>query len=181
MAALSVRGIDFRQQTQPFAFSDVASRCRGRIDIRHGLDRQPFSDAALVQHPGWWPVVQHVLGSDACLNYAGLVVSLAGSDDQQWHVDGPHLFSDVEVPAHALTVFIPLVDVDETLGCPQFFLGSHLQAVARKMAEGDIAEDPVDCSPMSAGSVVVFDYRLVHRGTANTHSTVKEHKERKKQ
>ena len=43
-----------------------------------------------------------------------------GSDDQGWHTDGEHLFPglDQHTPPHAVTVFVPLVDLSSENGTP---------------------------------------------------------------
>ena len=52
---------------------------------------------------------------------------------QAWHADGPHLFGGdaaeavPSLPAHALTVFLPLADVTEAVRCI-----AHAQRTARR-------------------------------------------------
>ncbi|EGD78956.1 hypothetical protein PTSG_11805 [Salpingoeca rosetta] len=104
-------------RTEPFSFTEVASRCRGRLDIRVNTEDGPF--ATLARLPVLNTLPQAVLGSDMKLNYTGVVVSLPGSEDQNWHVDGDHLFPHVHLPPHAVTVFIPLENVDKDMGLPQ--------------------------------------------------------------
>eukprot|EP00041_Stephanoeca_diplocostata_P007924 m.113721 g.113721 ORF g.113721 m.113721 type:complete len:177 (+) comp17097_c0_seq1:1293-1823(+) len=112
----------------------------------------------------------------------------------RWHTDGAHLFDAetlaetahaagaptdpppspssayVHLPPHALTVFVGLDDVDQAQGWPEFFRGSHQQSVARELEAGAAVDPPVSF-PVTKQSAIVFDYRIVHRGTANTHAT----------
>jgi ectoine hydroxylase-related dioxygenase (phytanoyl-CoA dioxygenase family) len=115
------------------------------------------------------PTVHASLEGDCQLQYAGLVLSLPGSDDQGWHTDGEHLFPGFghHTPPHAVTVFVPLVNLTEANGCPQFFVGSHVEAVATALSEGTETDPPVTAE-LSTGSALIFDYRLVHRGTGNS-------------
>eukprot|EP01051_Picozoa_sp_SAG22_P015614 SAG22_NODE_2068_length_3054_cov_2.135025_1_plen_271_part_10 len=80
------------ERRHSFKFHEVASRCLGRLDIRHQTDRAPFDDPLLVSNPVWLPLVKRLLGPKAVLLYTGLVVNLPGSADQAWHIDGEHLY-----------------------------------------------------------------------------------------
>ena len=66
----------------------------------------------------------------------------------------------MQLPCHILTVFIPLVDVCADNGATEFSLGTHLH----HECDEDTGERVIECS---AGSAILFDYRLLHRGTAN--------------
>jgi ectoine hydroxylase-related dioxygenase (phytanoyl-CoA dioxygenase family) len=58
-----------------------------------------------------------------------LFVTLApiGSLNQPFHGDGPHLFgASLQLPTHALNVFIPLDDITDAMGPTEFFPASHL-------------------------------------------------------
>jgi hypothetical protein len=113
------------ERRHSFRFVEVASRCLGRLDIRHGLQHPPFSDALLSHNPAWRPIVQAVLGRDAELEYAGIVLSLPGSAVQAWHVDGTHLFGKkLQCPPHCLDVFVPLMDMTPALGPTEFIPGT---------------------------------------------------------
>jgi hypothetical protein len=82
-----------KDKDSSFRFQEVASRCLGRLDIRHGMDQPPFSNL----HPSgdsnydynfsktMWPLVKDLLGEDAQLVYMGLICSFPNSQDQPWH------------------------------------------------------------------------------------------------
>jgi ectoine hydroxylase-related dioxygenase (phytanoyl-CoA dioxygenase family) len=83
------------------------------------------------------------------------------------------------VPPHAICVFLPLIDITPELGCTQMWLGSHAWPQLVEQAPGALGtasspEGPLalrgavlwPCVP--AGTGVMYDYRLVHRGAANT-------------
>lgn len=62
---------------------------------------------------------------------------------------------EAELPAHAVTVFLPLVDVTDELGSPEFFPGSHNPAIANALTTGEQPVDP-PCSPqLDTGAALV--------------------------
>ena len=83
----------------------------------------------------------------------GVVLSLDGAPCQQWHPDS-------EFQTGLLNVFVPLVDLTPSNGPTQLALGSH--------------RTPRPCWPptvaplLEAGSMLVFDWRVWHRGLGNT-------------
>jgi hypothetical protein len=169
------------ERRHSFRFAEVASRCLGRLDIRHGLDHPPFSDPLLSHNPVWWPVITAVLGREARLEYAGIVLSLPGSAMQSWHVDGGHLWGrQLQCPPHCVDIFVPLMDMSPQLGPTEFVPGSHMLTAAASLdallvaGAGHADQSPCQenfarCAPvLRAGSVVMYDHRLVHRGTPNT-------------
>jgi ectoine hydroxylase-related dioxygenase (phytanoyl-CoA dioxygenase family) len=82
------------------------------------------------------------------INYAGSVTSFPRAPAQSWHVDGEH--------EGCYTVFSPLIDVLVEHGGTQFKLGSHKSRQSRT-----ITHVP------KIGEIVIFDYRILHRGMAN--------------
>jgi ectoine hydroxylase-related dioxygenase (phytanoyl-CoA dioxygenase family) len=116
------------------------------------------------------PFISAVLG-DAVECWRGVVDNRPGSATQGWHRDGQPLYDHVHLPAHCVVLFVPLVDVDcEALGPTQFYPGSHATFRSHQYAglpEGKCSKPA--CMPMLAkGSVLAFDFRTLHRGTANT-------------
>ncbi|EKX45508.1 hypothetical protein GUITHDRAFT_71319, partial [Guillardia theta CCMP2712] len=111
-----------------------------------------------------------------------MLYSLPGCSEQAWHADGEHLFASKDhplLPLHCLNVFVPLVDIVSrgvrANGGTEFCLGSHRltcgqediiwQSPQHKDTIGHLEPPaPLDCS---AGSIVLFDYRVLHRGLAN--------------
>lgn len=147
-------------------FLEVNCRDGNRFDIRHHTDKEPL--CSLAKDGVWMSVVHAVLGSDAVLLFCGVVLArgsgIEGSD-QAWHQDGGHLFEVGEhLPCHCLNVFVPLVDISEENGPTQFILGSHLKSFGIEDDEEESEAMSVTCK---AGTAVVFDYRVLHRGAAN--------------
>jgi hypothetical protein len=109
-----------------------------------------------------------------------LVISTPGSEIQSWHADGGHVSLISHEPCHVFNVFVPLVDVDLSMGPTELRPGSHyytrdltkmmLGAMARKELRPTITPE------LEQGDALVFDYRILHRGRANsTASSTKQH------
>ncbi len=178
-------------QTSNFKFQEVSSRCLGRLDVRYGMDSYPFSDPRILENSPWLPLVHKLLGNDAVLKYMGLIYSYPGSIDQPFHGDGPHLFGNsFQAPMHAVNVFIPLSDISKDLGPTEFVLGSHILENAKIVQSAlqlngtvpkNIGKNSSDdengtdsnvntlISPLlKFGSVLLYDYRTIHRGVTNS-------------
>jgi ectoine hydroxylase-related dioxygenase (phytanoyl-CoA dioxygenase family) len=108
------------------------------------------------------PIVREILGQDVVLIHKGVFMSLPGAEGQGYHQDGVHLTTQYQKPCHAINVFIPLIDLTPTIGPTEFCLGSHI--LGQENYEKEFVEIPM----VSAGTPVIFDYRLGHRGLANT-------------
>ena len=177
---------DERQHS--FKFSEVSSRCLGRLDIKLPAEvvQQHFSN----QDAPWLSAVRAILGGeqDCHLAYCGLISSFPGSFSQPFHGDGPHLFgSSLQLPPHAVNVFVPLHAITEELGPTEFFPGSHkidtataigralatfsslTQASSLKILENcmQIGKVPVQPLLQPNRDILLYDYRTVHRGTSN--------------
>ena len=92
------------------------------------------------------------------------------SDDIAAHGQHPLL------PPHCVNVFVPLVDITAHNGGTEFCLGSHKLTVdggADVMWQDSGHKDAIgfDGTPVAptfcAGSVLLFDYRVLHRGLAH--------------
>jgi ectoine hydroxylase-related dioxygenase (phytanoyl-CoA dioxygenase family) len=148
-------------------WKELCNRDGDRFDVHFRMMEEPF--ATLGREGSWCTAVRQILGTDAKLLYVGQVVACgcdpdAESDedepeDQAWHMDGDHLDDEIDLPCHILTVFVPLVNLSAENGATEFSLGSHLHA-----CDSPMGERVIECP---AGSAIIFDYRLLHRGTAN--------------
>jgi ectoine hydroxylase-related dioxygenase (phytanoyl-CoA dioxygenase family) len=108
-------------------------------------------------------VARRLLGADAILESYGAVVSLSGAKQQHLHRDGLQLF-DAQLspllPCHALTLAMPLVDMNQTNGSTALWPGSHRWRVRDENVAPVAPEIP-------AGSCMLWDFRLYHAGAAN--------------
>lgn len=122
-----------------------------------------FADPLVWGHPVVVALVRLVLAEDAVLDSYGLVVSLPGAELQHFHRDGPGLFDSAIaplLPAHALTVALPLVEMNETNGTTALWPGSHRQQKTDR-------EQPSISPVLPLGSCMIWDFRTYHSGTAN--------------
>ena len=144
-------------------FDVLRERGRGRYDMELPAFESPvFSFLTCLENAAWMPVVWQILGDDVTLIHKGVFLSMPGAEHQNYHQDGPHLNSKIQLPCHAVNVFIPLVDLTARNGPTEFSLGSHILGF-----EGyDKAN--VYLPQVQAGTPIIFDYRLGHRGLANS-------------
>ena len=141
-------------------FVDFKPRDNGRVDMQ--IDIRQFRQLTDASVP-WLSTIRAVLGADAKMIHAGVIISEVGSDAQEYHQDGPHhAHTQQEMThnaVHALNVFIPLVDLTAAVGATEFVPSSHVNGAFH-----------LPFAPVSilagAGQSIIFDYRLRHRGLA---------------
>jgi len=113
-------------------------------------------------HRRAWPVLREVLGiteEQANIDIAGCVISQPGTSDQKFHQDGSR--------EGFFNVFVPLVDVTAENGPTQFQPGS--QAPVPTGGFAFMAAPQQHKAPhLKIGEVLIFDYRVRHRGLANS-------------
>ncbi|WP_219838275.1 phytanoyl-CoA dioxygenase family protein [Paenibacillus sp. R14(2021)] len=143
---------------------------------------EPFIDNDVIAHPITMSVIDKVLGQGHHCSYFASDTPMPGSDYQAVHCDIMPLFPELTVPlpAFSLVVNIPLVDVTEENGPLEIWPGgTHLNPDNAnhdtldgsvnpnlhivRAAEGMLSEKVF----MSAGSIVIRDIRMWHRGTPN--------------
>ena len=180
MAALGAQTIGIGSAA---GFDEVVQRSHGRWDIPISPDKFGVHDRALP----WWPLIAAVLGEDAEHSFSGVVYSDPGSPAQCWHIDSPHVSAD-HLPPHALNVMIALHDTPLAMGPTELAKGSHrLTNHLRNAAlvsdelvyqyETTVPEQLVAAtekavpegfsSALAAGSCLIFDDRILHRGLGN--------------
>lgn len=130
----------------------------------------PFNEPSIYAHPIMLAVNEMLLGEQFLLDSYVSVLSLAGAPAQNIHRDCPPLFEDealhAALPPYALTVIIPLVDIDLNCGSTSLWPGSQ-KHFARQSVNFDNPTLPL----VKRGSIYLWDYRLFHAGAAN-HSAV---------
>ncbi len=160
-------------------YAEIVQRSEGRYDVAWEWE-PPFSDPILVNNEIFMPAIRAILGEDCRIMLQGVVISLPNAAEQPWHIDGEHLFIDHpgHLPAHCINVFIPLEDISEENGPTQVCPGSHFLTKSKtrtfKASADNLAAIEYSDTPLSfiakAGSIFLFDYRLLHRGLPNTSS-----------
>lgn len=126
-----------------------------------------FADPRVYANDALLPGIHACLGGQAILENFGAVTAFPGARAQHVHRDGPPLFTETGLsallPAYAIVVGIPLIDMNSVTGTTAIWPGSHRwqsDAPARARSEPLIADIP-------AGSCLVWDYRVLHGGTAH--------------
>ena len=158
----TVKGRNLLQELED-GFDVMRERGRGRFDMTLPVFDEPqFDFLTDPKKTPWMPVVRAILGDDAVLVHKGCFLSLPGAEKQVYHQDGVHLNNQTQRPCHAINVFVPLIDLHARNGPTEFVLGSHV--LGQEGFDKDFTETPMP----KAGTPVIFDYRLGHRGLGNS-------------
>jgi ectoine hydroxylase-related dioxygenase (phytanoyl-CoA dioxygenase family) len=135
------------------------NRRQHRWELVHSPEDAPLAELATTEPIG--PAVRALLGPKTYLEKAGMIVSHVGSEAQRWHMDVPHLFSlPQHLPPQSLSIFVPLCELVTSNGPTEFQLATHIKANLVKPIRHALATCP-------AGSFVIYDPRIMHRGGAN--------------
>jgi Phytanoyl-CoA dioxygenase (PhyH) len=147
-------------------FDLLRERGKGRWDMNlPDFDLPQYNFLNDTKKSPWMPIVKEILGKDVVLIHKGIFLSMPGSSKQVYHQDGPHLTTQYQKPCHAINVFVPLIDLTLDNGPTEFCLGSHM------LGYDELKEDFITTPTVAAGTPVIFDYRLGHRGLGNTSDT----------
>ncbi|TWH85463.1 phytanoyl-CoA dioxygenase PhyH [Novosphingobium taihuense] len=115
--------------------------------------------------PAFQTLFDQALGRGWVYESFGVISSFPGAPSQRIHSDDAHLFEDTpfagSLPAYALTISIPLVEVNAVNGGTEFLLGTH-----RLEWRESYEETPVT-SPLQPGDCMIWDFMVRHRGQAN--------------
>jgi phytanoyl-CoA hydroxylase len=135
----------------------------------HIVSKSPVL-TAFAQHPAIKDICHDLIGDDVRLYWDQSVYKKAEKPQEfPWHQDNGYTFIE---PQQYLTLWIPLVDVDEENGCPWIAPGLHklgtlehwvsdIGLVCLKDAAGAVA------APARAGDIVVFSSLAPHRTGPN--------------
>jgi ectoine hydroxylase-related dioxygenase (phytanoyl-CoA dioxygenase family) len=129
-----------------------------------------LNNPSIYAHPLICSILKRALGEDFRLGGIGVVISLPGAPDQHVHRDHPALFGtaiDDFLPSFAVTVIIPLVDLDGNSGTTRMWHGSHLARYHLSNSETDFGKRKYEDPYASVGDCLLMDYRLYHSGLAN--------------
>jgi ectoine hydroxylase-related dioxygenase (phytanoyl-CoA dioxygenase family) len=139
----------------------------GRLLITIRLE-PPFDNPCWFANPFLLPVVSAALDDRFVLGAFGVVCSLPSAPAQHKHDDGgaglfPQSALNWVLPPAAITVGIPLLEMNEIHGTTALWLGSHR---GPSSAAKEAAIEPV----VREGSCMLWDFRLKHGGTPNQSS-----------
>lgn len=158
----TVKARDLHRELED-GFDVLRERGHGRYDMElPAFETESFDFLTSLTRAPWMPVVREILGEDVVLIHKGCFLSMPGAAPQEYHQDGVHLTTQTQRPCHAINVFVPLVDLNARNGPTEFCLGSHILGL-----EG-YDRDFVEIPKPKAGTPVIFDYRLGHRGLGNS-------------
>jgi len=123
----------------------------------------PFDAPQLFANPYLLPILSSALDETLVLAAFGVVCSMPSAPAQDVHRVGGTLFqgSDLDrlLPAFAITVAIPLLEMNEVNGTTALWLGSHRD----KRTSNQENISPI----VREGSGMLWDSRLSHGGTPN--------------
>ena len=134
----------------------------------------PFSDPRIIANPLALQVMEALLGKDLQCNFYHSNTSYPGSEKQNVHRDAGHLFGTTvpgALPVTHIALNVPLCDFTEANGSTEIWPGTHL-IVDANGADGRRLNERVEGLPstrtnISAGSLVLRDMRMWHRGMPN--------------
>ena len=160
--------MDLRQMSEqaakplPNPFLEVGG---GRFEIVPRM-RGAFGDVEVFANALLRRFLMPLLGSDMRLSGFTIVVSHPGAPLQHIHRDHAHLYTEPSIgrslPAYAVNVSVPLIDVDLQTGPTGVWPGSHM------WAEGQMPPpETVTAVPFQRGDCVLLDYRTLHTGMPN--------------
>jgi ectoine hydroxylase-related dioxygenase (phytanoyl-CoA dioxygenase family) len=156
-------GQAYSQYMDDCGHDDALSVGDRRLIITINLE-PPFNNPQLFANPYVLPVLEAALDDGFVLGAFGIVCSLASAPAQHRHADGGFLFPrsgiDRLLPASAITVGIPLLEMNDVHGTTALWLGSHRDATRVPDEEGI---KPI----VREGSCMLWDFRLSHCGTPN--------------
>jgi ectoine hydroxylase-related dioxygenase (phytanoyl-CoA dioxygenase family) len=158
-----------------FAFREIGSRGGERFDALVDLELEEWASLrALAREDAPWRALVDALMPNGWNVHVSVVYSRPGAKNQEWHADGRHLDVECDVRTgrghaapYGVCVFMPLIDLTRETGFTQFFMRSH--KTSKLIGFGD-ASSLLRLSfdgTLDAGQSVAYDYRLLHRGTAN--------------
>jgi ectoine hydroxylase-related dioxygenase (phytanoyl-CoA dioxygenase family) len=170
-------------------YDEIVQRSPGRWDVPISLEDFGLTDKEMP----WWPCIAAILGADAEHSFSGLVSSEPNTPAQHWHTDSPHEASEHR-PAHAINILMALHDIPMEMGPTEFAKGSqtmtnhlsnsslvlneliyqHATTTPETLVENTTKSVPESCSSaLVAGTCIIFDDRMLHRGLANQSDKVR--------
>jgi ectoine hydroxylase-related dioxygenase (phytanoyl-CoA dioxygenase family) len=124
----------------------------------------PFERRELLANPWILTVLSSVFEDGFVLDAYGVVCSLPAAPRQGIHQDGGDIFPQAGLnrllPIIAVTVAIPLLEMNEVHGTTALWPGSHRDET---LVLTETSDEPL----VREGSCVLWDYRLRHAGTPN--------------
>ncbi len=138
----------------------------------------PISDPRILANPIAVQIMEALLGKDLRCGFYHSNTSYPGSGTQHIHRDSSHIFGTEvtsALPVTSLALNVPLCDFTEANGSTEVWPGTHLM-VDTNPADGSKLEERAAIltslrTNIPAGSLVLRDMRMWHRGMPNTTDT----------
>jgi ectoine hydroxylase-related dioxygenase (phytanoyl-CoA dioxygenase family) len=128
----------------------------------------PFDRRELFANSWLFAVLSAVFEGDFVLDAYGVVCSLPAAPMQHIHQDGADIFPQAGLnrllPIVAVTVAIPLLEMNEIHGTTAVWPGSHRDEACGPIEDASVKGDEPQ---LREGSCLLWDYRLRHGGTPN--------------
>lgn len=156
---------------------DIAGRFTAALPFEGPfLDPKFYADAKVLD------IMAALLGSSYCIGSLETVIAMPGAYEQHLHVDGPLRFDrrigkrrqgyakDLSgLPPYAVTLCVPLCDIDEDNGPTAIYKGSHRTALSPRVpTEAQVKKRfQVEYMTGKIGDCFLFDYRVFHGGMPN--------------
>jgi hypothetical protein len=179
--------IVIRDAIPPAAVNAVLKHCQARHDVHMAPGQKklfrsfqsdplraqvpiaidgPLANPEFFAAPGVLGLARQLMGDDLIVGELGMVVSHAGAGPQDTHRDSTFLFDGVEaaidLPPFTVTVLVQLQDTTLEMGPTEFWPDSH-----RNLDQAAVTAVPPKRTAIKAGSVVMMDSRILHRGGAH--------------
>jgi ectoine hydroxylase-related dioxygenase (phytanoyl-CoA dioxygenase family) len=132
--------------------------------------RMPFADHRIVANSIVHQVLHAVMGNNLRCHYFASNTCLPGSEYQAVHSDIYPLFPDAgaTIPPYHMVLNIPLVDSAEENGAMEIYPGgTHYSTYSRDEIAKIAPSLTAIRAQMPAGSIMIRDGRMWHRGTPN--------------
>jgi ectoine hydroxylase-related dioxygenase (phytanoyl-CoA dioxygenase family) len=160
------------------SFNRLLDARRSQVAANRGANRwqmhlpfaPPFSDERVIASPLVMPIIDALVGEDCICHYLASDTLLPGSDYQEVHPDIFPLFpeSDRVLPPYSVVLNVPLVDATEENGPLEIWPGgTHHYVTDRSDVPRLAASMQSQRVLMRAGSLLIRDSRMWHRGTPN--------------
>lgn len=142
----------------------------------------PFLDRRFYANPRVAGLIEAVLGEDHCIGSLEAVIALPGAYRQHLHIDSPIRFDQgagrarrryrgdlSSLPPYAVTLCVPLCDLDTDNGATALWPGSHKAALrARPPSDAAVRRRFPEARMVGPlGRAFLFDFRTFHCGMPN--------------
>jgi len=183
---LTPRGL-FIDGENEFDFAEVRQRPGHRVDHRYKILDDPSSPIASLSRKLVRILPKLLTNAETDgykLVYGGIVHAFPRKTEsdpfpppQLWHRDGPSLFDEAHHGTHCFNIFIPLVDLTTENGTTELVPGTQNdekfhdilpQLLNLSQKDSSLKHELAVRAEVSAGTAIVFDVRVAHRGLSNT-------------